>query len=88
MVEEIWKDIKGYEGLYQVSNLGRIRSVDRYVNHPKGGLQLKRGKILKGCLSKLGYIQVSLSKNNKIKMLYLHRIVATPLIFRDMRNPI
>ena len=39
---EIWKDIEGYEGLYQVSNYGNINSLDRYVNH-RGGLKRQKG---------------------------------------------
>ena len=45
-IEEIWKDVEGYEECYQVSNLGRIRSLDRKVNC-KGGYAIKHGKILK-----------------------------------------
>ena len=42
---EIWKDVVGYEGLYQVSNLGNVKSLDRMVNHSKGGYAKKKGKI-------------------------------------------
>lgn len=44
-MEEIWKDISGYEGLYQVSNLGRVRSFDRYVRNGTSNKNIKRGKI-------------------------------------------
>lgn len=48
MEKEIWRNIseKGFESLYQVSNLGRGRSLDRYVTHNKGGLRLVKGKIM------------------------------------------
>ena len=48
-MEEVWKPIKGYEGLYEVSNYGRVRSLDRYVNSAssKTGYQLAKGRILK-----------------------------------------
>lgn len=46
-MEEIWKDIKGYEGLYQVSNLGNVRSLDIYVNTKGNKRFLKKGIILK-----------------------------------------
>ena len=50
-VEEIWKDIAGYEGLYQVSNLGRVRSLDRYIErtskYGKPFKQLRKGRLLK-----------------------------------------
>lgn len=45
-MEEIWKDIPGFEGLYQASNMGRIRSLDREVRHNYGGTAVKKGKIL------------------------------------------
>lgn len=46
MEEEIWRDIPGYEGLYQASNLGRVRSLDRLVQHNYGDTAVKKGKIL------------------------------------------
>lgn len=46
-MKEIWRDIPGYEGLYQASNQGRIRSLDREVKHNYGGVAVKKGKILK-----------------------------------------
>ena len=46
-MDEIWKDIEGYEGLYQVSNLGRVRSLDKYRNGRNGAQVFCKGKILK-----------------------------------------
>lgn len=65
MDKEIWKDVVGYEGLYQVSNMGRVRS-------------FKRGKVrvLKPNTNKRGYLHVVLSKNNSLKTLRIHRLVA------------
>lgn len=74
-MEEIWKDIEGYEGYYQVSNLGRVRSVERIVN----GLKLK-GKILSCGHDTKGYLFVNLSKENKPKTLSVHRLVAQAFI--------
>lgn len=63
-MSEIWKEIKGYEGLYQVSNLGRVRS-------------LRYNKILKPCVSKTGYEYVLLvDRNSHNKNHRLHRLVA------------
>ena len=45
--QEIWKDIKGYEGIYQISNLERIKSLDKEVNCKNGFKAIKKGKILK-----------------------------------------
>ena len=46
-MEEVWKDIEGYEGLYQVSNLGRVKSLDRVIMRKKQGAIFKKGTILK-----------------------------------------
>jgi hypothetical protein len=79
-MEEIWKEVLGYEGLYEVSNLGRVRSVDRYVN--SGGvmnenrLSLKKGRILNCSPTKRGYTRVSLSKESKTQQIMIHRLVA------------
>lgn len=63
-MKEVWKDIKGYEGLYQVSNLGRVKSVKCIVSIKK--LTLNK---------KTGYLQVDLYKKNNRKKLYVHRLV-------------
>lgn len=65
--EEIWKDIPGYEGLYQVSNLGRVRSCVNTSSRRKG--------LLKPYV-KNGYLAVNLYKDEKCKHLYVHRLVA------------
>ena len=81
-MKEIWKDIVGYEGLYQVSNLGRIRSLDRYVNSAikNSNKVIKKGKILKPNPNWNNYLQVHLSKNGKGKMSVVHRLVAQTFI--------
>ena len=50
--QEIWKDIKGYEGLYQVSNMGRIKSLKRKVKN-KNGYRIANEKIIKPVLSQV-----------------------------------
>lgn len=81
-MEEIWKDIVGYEGWYQVSNFGRVRSVDRYVNgnHINCDFQFMRGKIRKLRKNKDGYWIVILRKNSKSKGFLVHRLVAEAFI--------
>lgn len=74
MKDEIWKDIHGYEGSYQVSNLGRIRSLDRLVN--KNGLKLSRGKIMTPTDNGTGYCIVGLRMKGVRKNRYVHRLVA------------
>lgn len=75
-MDEIWKDIQGYEGLYQVSNLGRIRSLDRYVHHPKGGERLSKGQIIKPGATRKGYLFVTLAKENEVRPKRINRLVA------------
>lgn len=80
---EIWKDVKDYEGLYQVSNLGKVKSLDRYLKN-NNGYALKRGKMLNVIKRKDGYLQVTLSKNSIIKPFKIHRLVAE--VFIDNPN--
>lgn len=76
---EIWKDIKGYEGLYQVSNEGRIKSVDRTIETSNTTRHYK-GKIIKQHLSTTKYWYVDLY-NNGIRCRYkIHRLVATAFV--------
>lgn len=80
-MEEIWKDIKGYEGLYQVSNLGRVKSLERILKHKTtyGGTYTVKEKILKPKEDK-GYYRYSLSNSGKNKLFFGHRLVAEAFI--------
>lgn len=81
-MKEVWKDIKGYEGLYQVSNLGRIRNFDKYI-HTKlinNEIVLKKRKIMKQSITWDGYLRVTLTKNKKHKSIKVHRLVAEAFI--------
>lgn len=73
---EIWKDVIGYEGLYKVSSLGRVKSLDKIVTHKDGRKQLYKGKLLSPYKSADGYLQVCLCKDNKVKKMYVHRVVS------------
>lgn len=85
MEEEIWKDIQGYEGEYQVSTFGNVRSLDRISEYVDGRVYTYDGKLLKKRYSsKLGYEIVTISKNSKIKHLYVHRLVAEAFIDNPM----
>lgn len=77
---EVWKDIEGYEGLYQVSSYGQVRSLDRIVNSQWGLKSSRKGRTLKWVVDKRGYAKVSLSKEGKIFPTYVHRIVAQAFI--------
>lgn len=78
---EIWKDIEGYEGLYQVSNLGRIRSLDRY---DKRGWKIK-GKIMNPQYRN-GYLRIGLS-GSKYLMCSVHRLVAEAFLPNPDNKP-
>lgn len=80
METEIWKDILGYEGLYQISNLGNIKSLERKVIKGKGGLYTLPEKILKQRDNGNGYLTVLLCKNGKYNHLYIHRLAAQAFI--------
>ena len=74
--QEIWKDIPGYEGLYQVSNLGRIKSFRIWT----GTMYVNKEHILIPQLGKRGYYCIGLSKNGKSKTTAIHRVVAKAFI--------
>lgn len=72
---EIWKAIPGYEGYYEVSSIGNVRSLDRVIENGRMGI-FKRGKILKQKPDKDGYLRVSITKDNKRHKTGVHRLVA------------
>ena len=83
---EEWKPIKGYEGLYEVSNFGKVKSCDRYANnHSK--IQYRPERLLKDYKSKTGYKYVSLSKDGKITTYTIHRLVANAFIPNPENKP-
>lgn len=74
---EIWKDIPGYEGYYQVSDLGRVRSLDMNVRCRGNKLALRKGKVLKLITNRYGYLYVNLFNKNKKTV---HRLVMLAFI--------
>ena len=85
-MEEIWKDIKGYVGFYQVSNLGRVRSVEREIYKSNNVKQISKSSILKFEKSK-GYNYVHLFKNGTRKRIAVHRLVAEAFILNPNNLP-
>lgn len=81
---EIWKDVVGYEGIYQVSNMGRVKSIDRISPCRKKGYttMVKKGRILKLSTNRLGYKEAHLYNNQeqKNKIISVHRLVAFAFI--------
>ena len=90
-MEEIWKDIKNYEGLYQVSNFGRIKSLQReFYNKNQYGINSKRKTreiIKKQRLTQFGYNSIGLSKNGVEQKFQVHRIVAQAFIPNSENKP-
>lgn len=86
-MEEIWKDVEGYEGHYQVSNIGNVRSVTKKVNTKGGVKATKNGKMLKQSKSAKGYLSVNLSKNGKSKSCEVQRLVAIAFVSNSNNYP-
>lgn len=84
MQEEIWKDIPGYEGIYQVSDLGRVRSLDRIICRIDGENRRLNGVILRPGKSKDGYLRVILWRNGKSRSFLVHQLV---MISFDSHTP-
>lgn len=72
---EVWKNVVGYEGCYQVSNLGSVRSLDRVVEFGNTK-RLTKGKVLSGRRQQTGYLCVNLSQRGKVKNVEIHKLVA------------
>jgi len=86
-MQEIWKDIKGFEGSYQVSNLGNIRSLTRKVN-TFYGVRTVKGKILKPLKTNTNYFRVDLKQNQKHNYLSIHKLVAETFIPNPNNYPV
>ena len=78
-MHEIWKPIRDYEGLYEVSNLGGIKRLENDKN--------RKEKILKPYKNKLGYLCINLCRDNKVKQMYVHRLVAIAFIPNPENKP-
>ena len=73
-LNEIWKDISGFEGVYQVSNLGRVKSLSRCIDYTDGRIRKFSSQIIKPFSDKDGYQLVRLYKNSNVKTLRVHRL--------------
>ena len=73
---EIWKDIQGWEGFYQISNMGNVRSLERTLVHKNGREVFCQGNLLKPQPNSRGYLRVQLKMPSKTAVLFVHRLVA------------
>jgi len=87
-MKEIWKDIPGYKDIYQASNFGRIRSLDRIVYRDSYYLHKMKikGKIFNPIIHPSGYFRTPLRKNKITKHIYVHNIIA--LTFLGEKHPL
>ncbi len=77
---EIWKPVNNFEGFYEVSNYGRVRSIERVVEHQRYGKMLVSAKLLKPWNNMHGYCNVNLMKDGERKVFKVHRLVAEAFI--------
>lgn len=84
--KEIWKDISGCPG-YQVSNIGRVKSIERKVKLKNGSIRTIRERILKPEKNSGGYFRVKLCKNGKEKSVLVHRLVADAFLTNHLNLP-
>lgn len=87
MEQEIWKPIKGYEGLYEVSNLGNARSLDRQVRYSIAGRRVIKGKLLKNYVNNRGYVRIGVYKSGAIVNKGMHRVVAEAFLPNPENKP-
>ena len=87
-VEEVWKDVIGFEGIYQVSNDGRVKSLERQLKNGSK-MQHRRERMLSPHKTKQGYMNVTLCKDGKTFGPYgIHRIVAEAFIPNPENKPV
>ena len=88
-MQEVWKDVVGYEGYYQVSNLGRVKSlrVQKYSHKQKRPIVVFREKVLKPFFSTKGYLNIDLKKDGSRKTQPVHRLVAKAFIANENNYP-
>ena len=84
---ELWKDIEGFEGLYQVSTWARVRSLDRWITYKNGRKRFYKSRIKTTSYDKYGYVIVKLCKNSKCYDKKVHRLVAEAFISNPKNLP-
>lgn len=85
--ELIWKDIEGFNGVYQISNTGEVKTVDRVTQRADGKTYHLKGKTRKTYISKVGYLCVSLPTKKGMRSFYIHRLLAEAFIPNPENKP-
>jgi len=83
---ETWKDIPGYEGSYQISNTGRVRSLDRRINMDYGATRLHKGSVLTPQSQRSGHMYVSLKVDGIKKHMRIHRLVLLAFVGKPKKD--
>ena len=86
-INEIWKPVVGYEDYYEISSMGRVRSLDRYVRGSCDSIKLHKGRILHPKIDRGGYCIYSLCKDGQSKSFRGHRLVADAFIPNTENKP-
>lgn len=87
MEQVMWKPVKGYEGRYEVSSDGVIRSLDVAVRCRGNGIRVSKGKVLPYRANNRGYLVVCFTRDNITKQFLVHRVVAEAFIDNHYRKP-
>jgi hypothetical protein len=85
---EVWKDVKDYEGMYQISNFGRVKSLERIVKNGVNSNRLIKERILKNHISKTGYFVTDLKDKNYRKTFKIHILISKHFIKNHKNLPI
>jgi len=83
---EIWKNVKGYEGMYEVSDLGNVKSLERSVSSPRGLNRIIKERLLKPSKNKGGYLSVVLSKESICKTNPIHQLVVKTFLNKEIKG--
>lgn len=86
-MEEVWKNIINFEDYYQISNYGRVKSLERIIFRKNNTTYFQKERIMKLTTNKNGYLYITLRKNNKVKTFLVHRLVAQAFISNPNNLP-
>jgi len=87
-MNEEWRPVREYEGIYEVSNLGQVRSVNRKSEGRPGRICNRKGRVLKAYLRKTGYFSVSVGKDGTFNSKHIHRLVAEAFLPNPDNKPV